>query len=776
MRFLSTFLTISLATLIGCSETPPPEWTHKLDVFIQQELTDKGIPALSITIVDNHETVWTQGYGLSDPLTETYVTEETVYRVASISKLFTALAVMQLVEQGELDLDVPITTYLPDFQPHNPFDTPITLRHLLSHRSGLVREPPRGHYFDPDKPTLENVVHSLNNTRLIYKPGTHEKYSNAGISVAGYILEQTQSQLFESYIQEAVIHPLKLEKTSFLPRQDIRQDLGIGYMWRYDRSTLTQAPVFELGIGPAANLYTTTHDLGQFICSLFAIHDGKHSDILQPETLEDMWTPQGKGSNFGLGFALSEFEQHQRVQHAGVMYGYATRVYALPEQKIGVAIVANLDATNSVVDRIGEYALSLALDSQSPPTLDTTESPSSEEAHKLAGHYYRQNGEDKRVLIEQNGKLLLEQDTELHTVHHLQSSDDRVPGGEGQCITNSRLGHGYKFQIRGDTLITADGTYIQQRPQKPAPITEEWQNLMGEYGWNHNVLYVLERDKQLHILIEWFFRYPLYEVAPDSFLLPDQGLYMGESLTFLRDTEETVTGVSLAGVIFPRRIVGPEDGHLFQITPQYSVDTLRSTAFRASPPMEDGPFRTPDLVDITSIAPTIRLDIRYATDNNFMGTPFYPFPKAYLQRPAAQALAMVHKQLEEYGLGLLVYDGYRPWHVTKMFYDATPDSLQLFVANPSNGSRHNRGCAVDLGLYILATGKIIEMISDYDEFTTRAYAYYPGGSSLQHFYRDLLRQKMEAANFTVYEAEWWHFDYAMWKEYALLNTSFEKLP
>ncbi len=171
----------------------------------------------------------------------------------------------------------------------------------------------------------------------------------------------------------------------------------------------------------------------------------------------------------------------------------------------------------------------------------------------------------------------------------------------------------------------------------------------------------------------------------------------------------------------------------------------------------------------------LKFDIRYATNNNFLGAPFYTSAKAYMQRPAAEALAKVHAKLKPQGYGLLIYDAYRPWYVTKMFWDATPETLHNFVADPSKGSRHNRGCAVDLGLYDLKTGKVIEVVGGYDEMTDRAFPEYPGGTSRQRWHRDLLRRAMESEGFTVYEEEWWHFDSKEWRKYPIVNKTFEEL-
>ena len=156
-----------------------------------------------------------------------------------------------------------------------------------------------------------------------------------------------------------------------------------------------------------------------------------------------------------------------------------------------------------------------------------------------------------------------------------------------------------------------------------------------------------------------------------------------------------------------------------------------------------------------------------------MGTPLYPnTAKAYMQKPAAEAVARVNKALVSKGYGLWVFDAYRPWAVTKMFWEATPEKLRTFVADPSKGSRHNRGCAVDLTLYDLKTGKPVEMVSGFDEFSDRAYPNYWGGTSRQRWHRELLRRAMEDEGFTVYEAEWWHFDYKDWRSYGIGNQTF----
>lgn len=217
-----------------------------------------------------------------------------------------------------------------------------------------------------------------------------------------------------------------------------------------------------------------------------------------------------------------------------------------------------------------------------------------------------------------------------------------------------------------------------------------------------------------------------------------------------------------------------------------SSRTMRTSALAAlflpaslfaqdGPPVEAGPFRKPDLVEIVTVDATIRLDIRYASAKNEFGRPFYAEARAFLQRGAAEALARVNKALKEKGYGLLVFDAYRPWRVTKEFWDLTPADKKIFVADPRSGSRHNRGGAVDLTLYDLRTGKEADMGGAYDEMSKRSYVTYEDAPKEALKLRDLLRSAMEREGFFVYPWEWWHFDWKDWREYAVLDVPFSEI-
>lgn len=191
------------------------------------------------------------------------------------------------------------------------------------------------------------------------------------------------------------------------------------------------------------------------------------------------------------------------------------------------------------------------------------------------------------------------------------------------------------------------------------------------------------------------------------------------------------------------------------------------------PPREKGTFRPADLVELITLDDSIRLDIRYATDRNFVGRPVYPEARAFLQRPAAEALVRAHRELRAAGYGILVFDGYRPWSITRLFWEVTPD--RAFVADPAKGSKHNRGCAVDLSLFELASGKEVEMTSAYDEMSERAHPSYSGGTSEQRANRDLLRATLTKHGFTIEPNEWWHYNYRDWRLYPVLDISFSEI-
>jgi serine beta-lactamase-like protein LACTB len=303
------------------------------------------------------------------------------------------------------------------------------------------------------------------------------------------------------------------------------------------------------------------------------------------------------------------------------------------------------------------------------------------------------------------------------------------------------------FVLIFSALGSASGQ--QKPPPEPDP---RLRAPIGDYISGDRVVYVTEVDGRLRLRTNPFISRPA-----------ELGLFGGGT---------PADSFRLDGRWYRKR--SAQSG-TFRITPVRPVEELRREALAATPPAQPDSLLTPDLVELQSLEPAIRYDIRYASNNNFMSAVFYSQARAFLQRPAAEAVVRAHRKLNALGYGLLIHDAYRPWYVTKMFWDATPDSLHDFVADPRAGSRHNRGAAVDLTLFDLKTGQPVEMPGGYDEFSPRAFPEYPGGTSRQRWHRELLRRVMEAEGFRVYAFEWWHFDYRDWRRYPVLNKRFEDL-
>ncbi len=775
---LWAFLLLGCQSSIPDPNTVPAEGPHAniavaMTAMIEHEMRTKHIPALSIVLVDGPKTVWARGFGEANAPIGTEATANTVYRIGSVSKLFTDIGIMQLVERGKLDLDRPVETYIPEFKPVNPFGVPITLRHLMSHHAGLTREPPVGNYFDPQDQVLAHMVTSLDRTMLFYPPGQRTKYSNAGVGTVGYVLEKVQGEPFARYLKRAVLEPMGLQSSAFEPESTLVRRLPKATMWTFDERTF-DAPTFQLGMAPAGSMYSTVHDLARFAQVLFARGQGPNGPVLKAETLEAMWQPQfavpGTTSGAGLGFFVSRENGVLTVAHDGAIYGFATAFAALPDEKLAVAVVGTKDAVNIVTNRISVAALRMLRDLKQGKPLrqpDTTSAVPAELAKRVEGRWsnrgtyydialergklnaWRRDGESRMTLQRRRGDTL--------------TVDDELAFGPDVVLSGDRLIFG------PDTLSRAPA------PSYPPEPPTAWRGLIGEYGWDHNTLFILERDQKLTALIEWFTAYPLTAVNDSTYQFPGLGLYPGEDVVFRRDASGRATEVRAANVVWRRRNVGPEDGSAFHIALTRPVEALRKAALAAKPPEEKGDFLPTDLVELVKLDPSIKLDIRYAGTTNFARTPFYEEARAFLQRPAAEALVRVQRKLKAQGYGLLIHDGYRPWYVTKMFWDGTAAQNHAFVADPSQGSRHNRGCAVDLTMIDMKTGKPMVTTGSYDEFSDRSYPFYPGGTSRQRWLRDVLRKAMESEDFTITDTEWWHFDYPAWKRYGIGNVRFKEI-
>ncbi|HEY2661984.1 MAG TPA: M15 family metallopeptidase [Caulobacteraceae bacterium] len=322
------------------------------------------------------------------------------------------------------------------------------------------------------------------------------------------------------------------------------------------------------------------------------------------------------------------------------------------------------------------------------------------------------------------------------------------------------------------SAISAPMSAVMAAEAPPSAPDPRIARLIGDYGPSSELLTIYESGGEAFADGRGLHAALLKPAGPTRFVArpPDRPAI---DLTF--EPGPQAPAVILAGERLARRDVGADVVVAIRAGIHADPAKVRAAALAASPPHEPPPKRSSDLVDIASIDPTIRFDIRYATADNFMGFPLYERPAAYLQRPAAEALGRVQRALRARGYGLLVHDAYRPWFVSKMFWDTTPPDSHMFVADPAAGSRHNRGCAVDLTLYDLASGQPVEMTGRYDEMSRRSYSDYGGGTGRQRWARDLLRRAMEREGFEVLPEEWWHFDYKDWRNYGIGDVPFDAL-
>ena len=317
---------------------------------------------------------------------------------------------------------------------------------------------------------------------------------------------------------------------------------------------------------------------------------------------------------------------------------------------------------------------------------------------------------------------------------------------------------------------------------KPAPAPVKWSPLYGEYVLGDEKLLFREEGGRFQALfnppadgqnVDNLIIWPLSEFSPAKFTYSFQGEFA--NFLFQFDENGKTKSVVFNGDLYTRNNIEPGDGNTFKVTLDKTIEEYTQAALEASPPVQEGEFREQDLVDVTTVLEHVKLDIRYATKNNFLDVPTYSQAKSFFQRPALMALNRANKRFNEMGFGLLIHDTYRPWYVTKIFWDATEGAERDFVANPESGSKHNMGSAVDLTLYDLKTGDVIKMVGTYDEMSDRSYPEYMGGTSLERWHRDLLRTVIEAEGFKVVSNEWWHFDHEDWRNYPILNQTFEEL-
>ncbi|MCJ9427985.1 serine hydrolase [Kordiimonas marina] len=708
---------------------PPPKWAAAAQLFshaLKTEQTAKKIPALSAVLVAGRGGVWQGSAGHEDIAGKRPASADSAYRLGAVSELFVDVLVLQLAEQNKLDLDMPVRKYLPGFAAGTAGKTPVTLRQLMAHQ-----------------------VQSASTARVLAK-----------------VLEAVEGQPYEAIAKARIFGCAQMNHSGFRGAQ-LPRPIVDGQYTSYDGDPVT-APRGDVNQVAGEGAYSSAKDLGRFMDALLSGRgEAGKCQLLGAKALAVLWALPAWNDVTKPGIHRRDVGAAGSVSYGGAVYGHSAAVRFDPVRKIGVAVLGGSQATPVVAHlaRYGEKLMQAAAKGAPLPDYIVPDLVPAAIKEKLAGYY--QDGGEGLILRSLWDKLYLEAASVtaevrqkngawyLDDVRHF--SPDLVIDPEGRWV-----------RLNGKTYQRA----VWQKPKAPSA---ELAGLMGEYGTQKDFIRLYQWDGKAYARLDGRYYVPLTRIATDVYRLPEGNVYAGENLIFSTDASGQGVKVAFLGRAYARHDFGAEVQEKVRAGVRIN-DSLRTGALKAVPPKGEGGTKTPDLVELIKIDPRLKLDIRYATANNFIGTPVYPQARAFMERPAALALRRVDDWLRKRGYGLLIHDGYRPWYVTKIFWDATPQDSKIYVAYPPDGSRHNRGAAVDLTLFDLKSGKVITMPGRYDELWTRSWPQYIGGSDLERWHKDLLRRAMEENDFKIYPWEWWHFDFDGWQDYPIQNRDFPDIP
>lgn len=520
----------------------------QINAAVKAEMQQYRIGGIAVALTDGPNLVYSAGYGEAK--------FDSVFRAGSISKLFNAVAVMQQVEAGKLDLDAPFATLPGAVVPENPFTQApeITLRQMLCHRSGIQRETPVGGYFDATQPSLASTCASLRDCKVVTPPNAKTRYSNIAPSLAGQVVATVSGQSFEAYQQEHLLSPMGMTQSAWQLGEVPQGKLIVSHLRVADGTgsfTHEQAPVFDLGTLPAGNLYSTAPDLAQFIKMLDAKGNGAHRRILKADSLREMTTPQlDPTGGFGLGFALGKMGEHQTIGHSGAVYGYSTALLYLPESRLGVVVLANEDIVSARVSKLANLALLLLVEIKTGarrPPLPTVQTISEKVLSKYAGRWESQSFwaefsvADGRLAGNYASQPCVLTPTAADTFLLTSRIHDDVPvvfsHGDSDAVTDFTIGI-QKFQ-----RISA----------KHSEVPQAWRPFLGSYGPRYIPLVIHEKWGHLYATTENMVDYRLTPASQNTFNFPP-GMYDDEQITFLPDKSGAIQSVRFASMLLRRPV------------------------------------------------------------------------------------------------------------------------------------------------------------------------------------------------------------------------------
>jgi CubicO group peptidase (beta-lactamase class C family) len=505
---------------------------------IKDVMNKEKIPGLSIAIIADNRVVWTEGFGYADVDHKTQVTRETIFGIQSISKTITATAVMEAAQDHLVDLDRPVSAYLPEFTVHSRFENrpegQITIKHLLSHTAGLTMEAPVGNNCYTESPSFEEHIHSISETWLRYPVGQRYSYSNLGVDLAGYILQVRSGKSFAAYVKETLLDPVGMKNSSF----DIdvikkNENRAIGH------SIYCKTVPLEVPMIPSGGFYTNAVDLAEFV--RFHLQGGsiKGDTVLRTKFLNEMRTipfpTDGQYEGYALGIEKLWNEKYRvfYYNHNGGGFGFLSSMTWYPDYRLGLVILTNSD-NNSTQQKLTNQIMDLFLGQEKP---DNTPAPNSTlredrtnlsnlpDLKKYIGRYL---GRGEQLDVTMNDHIMFHFNGRDSSVAQFISSD------ECRVVDNN-----YRFMPAGKTaayvIRTNDGTtwdYNDGPNDQPGAAKEEWQQYVGAYTvelWGQVPIptKIFLKNGYLYLTDNLGFENRLFELAPGLFFTAT-----GESVDF----------------------------------------------------------------------------------------------------------------------------------------------------------------------------------------------------------------------------------------------------
>ncbi len=336
-----------------------PALVAEIEALVAQAMEQGQIPGAAIGIVENGELVYANGFGMADLASDTPVTPQTLFQIASVSKTAVAAAVLQLVERGLMDLDAPVTDYLPYFTLAEPESRNMTIRQLLTHTAGMpdvaswIAEV-RDQELRTDDMALEDYIRSLSDESLLFLPGEAFMYSSIGYDVLGDVIAKASGQSFEEYMLESILIPLGMDNSSFLLSEENPDLLAEPYT--YDEDGVVMATgyyPYARRHGPASALWTNVEDLARYANALLQHGDVEGTQVFSASAIDEMWTPYTETGwaewfgptweSYGLGWLLGEVDGHLVPNHTGGMDdGYQAHLLLVPDEGFAVIALVNI--------------------------------------------------------------------------------------------------------------------------------------------------------------------------------------------------------------------------------------------------------------------------------------------------------------------------------------------------------------------------------------------------------------------------------------------------